>query len=208
MCTANSFTWNEIAVQMCGSHRCGSGFLSRMRQVLDFDRVSPEPGPDADSVTHEWVAHCTSDAEGVLEFGGIATVWDVLVDGIEVASGQSMFERRVVPIPAGEHEVRIVVHPLTDLLDAVPSKPRQRWRTNLVEDSRLRWVRTQLLGRAPGFSPGPPVVGPYRPVTLVTGPRVAATLTSRVEGTTGVLEVRAESAGTVRLLLGSRAVSE
>ena len=85
--------------------------------------------------------------------------------------------------------MRIVVHPLTELLDTLPSKPRQRWRTMLVEEARLRWVRTQLLGRAPGFSPGPPVVGPYRPVTLVTGPRVGTRLTAWVEGTTGVVEV-------------------
>ena len=59
----------------------------------------------------------------------------------------------------------------------------------LVEEPRLRWVRTQLLGRAPGFSPGPPVVGPYRPVTLVTGPRAGARLRAWLEGTTGVVEV-------------------
>ena len=61
----------------------------------------------------------------------------------------------------------------------------------------LRWVRTQLLGRAPGFSPGPPVVGPYRPVTLVTGPRVGARLRAWLEGTTGVVEV--DGRGTARV---------
>ena len=45
-----------------------------------------------------------------------------------------------------------------------------RWRTMLVEEPRLRWVRTQVLGRAPGFAPGPPVVGPYRPITVATSP--------------------------------------
>jgi beta-mannosidase len=95
-------------------------------------------------------------------------------------------------VAAGEHEVRIVVHPLTELLDSLPTKPRQRWRTMLVEEARLRWVRTQLLGRAPGFSPGPPVVGPYRPVTLVTGARPRPRLRAWLEGTTGVVEVDGE----------------
>ena len=144
-----------------------------MRTVLEFERLTPEPGPDADAVTHEFVAHCTADAPGVLEVGGIATVWDLLVDGEVVRSGRSMFER---------HEVRRSRPETTRCASwctrspscstPCPRKPRQRWRTMLVEDARLRWVRTQLLGRAPGFSPGPPVVGPYRPVTLVTGPRV------------------------------------
>ena len=43
----------------------------------------------------------------------------------------------------------------------------------LVDEPRLRWVRTQVLGRAPGFAPGPPVVGPYRPMVLATEPAVA-----------------------------------
>ena len=36
-----------------------------------------------------------------------------------------------------------------------PRKPRARWRTRLVADGRLRWFRTMMLGRAPGFAPGP-----------------------------------------------------
>ena len=106
-----------------------------MRRALDFERLTPEPGPDADAVTHEFVAHCTADARGVLEVGGIATVWDLLVDGEVVRSGRSMFERHVVDVAAGDHEVRIVVHPLTELLESLPTKPRQRWRTMLVEEA-------------------------------------------------------------------------
>ena len=160
-----------------------------MRQVLEFQRTTPEPGADADSVTHEYVAQVSANQDGVLEVGGIATVWDLLVDGEIVASGRSMFERPTVPVGPGDHEVRIVVHPLTELLDTMPTKPRQRWRTMLVEDARLRWVRTQLLGRAPGFSPGPPVVGPFRDLVLVTGERPRPRLKAFLEGTTGVVEL-------------------
>jgi beta-mannosidase len=165
--------------------------------VLEFERLTPEPGPDADEVRHEFVAHCTADAAGVLEVGGIATVWDLLVDGTVVCSGRSMFERHVVDVGGGDHEVRVVVHPLTGLLDEVPRKPRARWRTMLVEESRLRWVRTQLLGRAPGFSPGPPVVGPYRSVTLVTGNRVDALVAVSLEGGVGIVDVVAPGASRV-----------
>jgi beta-mannosidase len=165
-----------------------------VRTVLEFERLTPEPGADADEVRHEYAARIVlhDDAPAALEVDGIATVWELLVDGMSVASGRSMFERQVVALSglgAGEHEVRIVVHPLTELLDSVPSKPRQRWRTRLVEDARLRWVRTPLLGRAPGFSPGPPVVGPYRPVVLVTGERPRPVLRAWLEGTTGVVDV-------------------
>ena len=73
----------------------------------------------------------------------------------------------------------------------MPSKPRQRWRTMLVEDARLRWVRTQLLGRAPGFSPGPPVVGPYPPGHVWSPDRAVrrGPDVRWLEGTTGVVEV-------------------
>jgi beta-mannosidase len=164
-----------------------------VRTVLEFERLTPEPGPDADAVSHEYVARMTLDGgPAALEIDGIATVWELQVDGMPVTSGRSMFERQVVQLSGlgpGEHEVRIVVQPLTELLDAMPKRPRQRWRTMLVEDARLRWARTQLLGRAPGFSPGPPVVGPYRPVVLVTGERPRPVLRARLEGSTGVVEV-------------------
>ena len=58
----------------------------------------------------------------------------------------------------------------------------------LVEEPRLRWARTQVLGRAPGFAPGPPVVGPYRPVVLDTDPRPAVRRAG-LEGTTGVVDL-------------------
>ena len=159
------------------------------RAALAFERLTPAPGPDADEVTHEFRAALSAAEDGVLEVEGIATVWDLLVDGEVVLSGTSQFERHEVEIAAGEHEVRVVVHPLTPLLDEAPRKPRQRWRTMLVDDARLRWVRTQVLGRAPGFSPGPPVVGPHLPVTF--GPR-RPVVRAWLEGTTGVVEVDGE----------------
>ncbi len=143
-----------------------------MREVLAFERTTPEPGADADEVEHRFVANATVETAtgATLEIGGIATVWDVLVNGDVVASGRSMFERRDVPVTlvAGANAVEVVVHPLTALLDEAPRKPRARWRTMVTDEPRLRWARTQVIGRAPGFAPGPPVVGPYRPVVLST----------------------------------------
>ena len=102
------------------------------RQVLAFERLTPEPGPDADSVRHELVAHVTSAEGDVLEAGGIATVWELSVDGAVVAHERSAFARTVVRLAPGEHEVRIVVHPLADLLAELPTRPRQRWRTSAL----------------------------------------------------------------------------
>jgi beta-mannosidase len=73
----------------------------------------------------------------------------------------------------------------------------------LVRQQQLRWIRTTLLGRIPGWSPPVAPVGPFRPVTIVTKGRVSvasADLRASFDGGTGVLraDVRAKTAGTVR----------
>lgn len=176
-----------------------------MRRVLAFE--GPTTGSDVE--THEQVAHAALTAEdltgpALLRIEGVATSYDVLVNDAVVVSGRSMFERHVVDVSselvAGGNEVRVRVHPLTTLLDDVPRKPRARWRTRLTDESRLRWVRTSVLGRAPGFAPGPPVVGAFRPVELVTGPAVTdLTLVPELVGATGVLGVEVAAVGVDRV---------
>ena len=115
-----------------------------------------------------------------------------------------MYEVRSVEVTAalrvGRNDVEVRVHPLVDLLEQVPRRPRARWRTMLTDEPRLRWVRTTVLGRAPGFAPGPPVVGPYRPLVLRTRETVAVTsLSVRCsvdDGGDGVVDVVARVAGT------------
>jgi hypothetical protein len=53
-------------------------------------------------------------------------------------------------------------------LDAVLAarRPRPRWKTALVAQQNLRWARTTLLGRLPGWSPPVTAVGPWAPVSL------------------------------------------
>ena len=48
-------------------------------------------------------------------------------------------------------------------------RPRPRWKTNGVISQNLRWIRTTLLGRQPGWTVIPAPVGPWRPVRLRPG---------------------------------------
>ena len=105
------------------------------------------------------------DAE--LAIDGVATSYEVAVDGTIVLRCRSMFAKHRIPLPEGK-------------------PPRARWRTRIVDDGSLRLIRTTLIGRCPGIAPGPPVVGPWRPVTLRTR-REPLGLRTRMDGTTGVL---------------------
>ena len=99
---------------------------------------------------------------------GLATVAEVYLNGELVLESESMFAAHAVDVSRrlrGANELAICCRALAPRL-AQPRKPRARWRTRLVSDGNLRFYRTMLLGRAPGFAPGPAVVGPWRPVSL------------------------------------------
>jgi beta-mannosidase len=123
--------------------------------------------------------------EVVLCFDGLATVCDVFVDDEPVLESTSMFLRHEVPFRGGR-EVAIRCRPLPK----GPREPRARWRTRIA-DSNLRWFRTTLIGRT-SFAPGPPPVGPWRPVRIERRRRFAVDelrLRPRLDGDDGVLAI-------------------
>jgi beta-mannosidase len=144
-----------------------------------------------------------------LAFDGIATAYEVTLNGTPILAGRSMFAAHQVDVtalldPAG-NTLEIVCADEEALLAGAPKRPRQRWRTKVVDNGgALRFVRTAILGRAPGFAPGPPVVGPWRPVWLVrrapgAAPVEDVALRPRLEGEDGVLAVAARLSGVDRV---------
>ena len=77
-------------------------WVDPVREVLSFERTTAEPGPDADAVEHRFVASAEVDrqTDAVLEIGGIATVWDVLVNGEVVRSGDVRHGIEILAIEA------------------------------------------------------------------------------------------------------------
>lgn len=132
-------------------------------------------GEPHDFDAEDWWFRTTFDAakadageQVVLAIGGIATRSEVFLNRSKVLKSESMFESHRIDVGhllRETNELVIRCHALRPLLKQ-RRKPRARWRTKLV-DGGLRFHRTMLLGRAPGFAPGPAAVGPWRPIEVV-----------------------------------------
>ena len=108
------------------------------------------------------------DEEVILHVGGLATLATIRLNGAAIGAVHSMYEE--LRLDVGRHlrarnEIVISGSALAAELRR-PRTPRARWRSTLAKHGGLRWFRTTLLGRAPGFAPGPAPVGPWRPIVL------------------------------------------
>jgi beta-mannosidase len=157
------------------------------------------PGDSHDFDSEDWWFRTRFEAEPgargeevLLCLDGIATVSEVYLNGELLLQGDSMFEAHAVDVGSRlrtVNELSICCRALEPLLH-VRRRPRARWRTRLVADGNLRFFRTMLLGRAPGFAPGPAAVGPWRGVRIERRRRLAVEqllLRSRMSGENGVL---------------------
>ncbi|HET6508925.1 MAG TPA: hypothetical protein VFG42_19180 [Baekduia sp.] len=148
------------------------------RERLAFDASGRRASFDGD----DWDA---------LVFDGIGGgAYEVVVNGDVVLRGTSMFASHAVDVrgrlraQGNVVEIRAVGWP------EVPRRPRQRWRTKVVEDAgTLRWFRTAVIGRAPGFAPAPAFEGAWRPAWLVRGTPVTRLVLPRLEGVQGVVVI-------------------
>ncbi len=99
----------------------------------------------------------------VLRFDGLATVTDAWWNGEHLFHHESVYEpiaREVTLGQANEIVLRFAA------LNPKKKRGRPRWKTKLVREQQLRWFRTPLLGRMPGWSRGPAPVGPLFGVRL------------------------------------------
>lgn len=135
-----------------------------------------------------------------LRLNGLATVAEVHLNGELVLQSDSMFARHALAVtqtlqPSNDLAIRF--RALGPLLQE-RRRPRARWRTQLASSANLRFFRTMLLGRAPGFAPGPAAVGPWRAIRLERRRRVAVeelSLRPSLEGEAGRLRIRARLRG-------------
>ncbi len=102
-----------------------------------------------------------------LGFDGLAGIADVWLDGEHLLQSTNMFvaaERELGAVRSGLHHLVLRFQALDTVL--AQRRPRPRWRTPMVAHQQLRYVRTTLLGRTPGWSPPAAPVGPWQDVWL------------------------------------------
>jgi beta-mannosidase len=138
-----------------------------------------------------------ADVRWVLGFDGLATVSEVWLNGERMLHSQSMFLAHELDVSARlrphGNDLLIRCQALDPLL--AQRRPRPRWRAPMVEHAQLRWWRTTLLGRTPGWSPNAAPVGPWRDVWLQARPLLDLhdrQLHSHVRGATGELALKAQ----------------
>ncbi|MGH8337252.1 MAG: glycoside hydrolase family 2 protein, partial [Gammaproteobacteria bacterium] len=128
----------------------------------------------------------------ILGFDGLATLAQVWLNDKELLTSANMFVAHELDVSstlkAAGNELLICFGALDTQLTVRRKRPR--WRAPMIEHQQLRWFRTTLLGRTPGWSPPAAVVGPWRDIWLERRGPIDITnlsLTARVEGTTGIV---------------------
>lgn len=131
-------------------------------------------GPARDFDAETWFYRLRFDlpegehaARWVLGLEGLATLAEVQLNGKVVLTSRNMFLRHEVAVEglrARGNDLVLRFDPLSAALAA--RRPRPRWRVPMLAHQQLRWWRTTLIGRTPGWSPPAAVVGPWQPVWL------------------------------------------
>ena len=163
-------------------------------------------GPARDFDAECWWYRCRFDAPGgsssgrVLGLEGLATLASVWLNGERLLDSRSMFRRHRIALGDNllvrDNELLIRFDPLAPAL--AQRRPRPRWRTPMLAQQQLRWFRTTLLGRTPGWSPPAAVVGPWREIWLeAAADRIEVECRPRLAGRAGELEVCCRTAAGV-----------
>lgn len=165
---------------------------SALRTLGQWDH---QAAPDLDA--QDWWYRTTFAAaeSATLCFDGLASLAEVWLNGDLILTAGNMFRSYRVDVAQSlraENELLICFRSLT--ADLKKRRPRPRWKTSLVSNQQLRWQRTSLLGRIPGWSPPVPAVGPWRAVRLESSPMSLTGIqrTASLVGDNGVVAFSAQ----------------
>lgn len=147
----------------------------------------------------DWWFQCIFDApddshhayrQRVLGFDGLATLAQVWLNGALLLTSDNAFVRHecdvsALILPAGN---RLLMRFASLDRHLQQRRARPRWRAPMVDNQQLRWCRSPLLGRTPGWSPPAALVGPWRDVWMLSEGDLRVRnlqLRTQVNGTSG-----------------------
>ena len=139
-----------------------------------------------------------SHARYRLHFGGLATLAQVWLNGAAILSSRNMFTSYSIDVTdllSAENELVLSFRSLHAALGVRRTRPR--WKTRLVDQQNLRWFRTTLLGRIPGWTPSITPVGPWRPISLECTEKVrleSISLSTRANRNVACIQIEASVA--------------
>ncbi|MGX5200657.1 glycoside hydrolase family 2 protein [Aliikangiella sp. IMCC44632] len=102
-----------------------------------------------------------------LQFLGLATLCEVWLNGEMILSSQNMFIQHHVLIKErlkANNHLAICFRSVESFLQQ--RHPRPRWKTKLVDNQHMRWVRQTVLGRVDVWTPPFTPIGPWRKIQL------------------------------------------
>lgn len=126
-----------------------------------------------------------------LYFAGLATLAEAFWNDELILSSDNMFQSHWVDMT---HRIKTgVLHIRFRALktELAIKRPRPRWKTRLVDQQQLRWLRTTLLGRIAPWSPPVAPVGPFRRVAIYNGDKIfveETQVTARLDNSRGVID--------------------
>ncbi|MFL5579965.1 MAG: glycoside hydrolase family 2 protein [Gemmatimonadaceae bacterium] len=133
-----------------------------------------------------------------LRFEGLATIAQAWLNGTPILESRNMFVAHRVDVSALLRDQNELVIAFRSLRQELARRhPRPRWKTRLVRDQALRFVRTTLLGRIPAWTPAVTAVGPWGAIALESAEHFdisGVRLDAWAEGGTGHMRVRANVA--------------
>lgn len=135
----------------------------------------------------------------VLGFDGLATLAQVWLNDEPLLTSNNMFVAHTCEVGHLLKATGNVLLLRFQALDRQLAKrrPRPRWRAPMVEHQQLRWFRTTLLGRTPGWSPPAALVGPWKDIWLEQRAPVTVqdlALRAELQGTRGLVHCQVQFA--------------
>ncbi len=129
-----------------------------------------------------------------INFEGLATLCEIWLNGEQVYCSTNMFIPARVNIDAfieKNNNLYLCFRSLNEALSV--RKPRPAWKTRLVNQQNLRWFRTTLLGKIPGWSPPISPVGPWLPVSIKKTASINnLQVKTSLQGNNGQLEIQCQ----------------